>query len=91
MTETPRAPEPIPEGPAFAALKAWRKERSRLDGVPAYVVFHDRTLAELAARLPRDARDLSAVPGIGSAKLERYGGDVVKVLAAFSSVDTVAP
>jgi DNA helicase-2/ATP-dependent DNA helicase PcrA len=87
VEDAPRAREsaPVAGGPAFEALKAWRKERSKSDGVPAYVVFHDSTLAELAARLPRDSRSLSAVPGVGPAKLERYGGELVRVLAPFAA------
>jgi len=50
--------------------------------VPAFVVFHDRTLAEIAARPPRDMAELGAVPGIGPAKLARYGTEVLKVLAS---------
>jgi ATP-dependent DNA helicase RecQ len=45
--------------------------------VPAYVVFNDRTLAELVAREPRTLAELAAVPGIGPAKLERYGADLL--------------
>ena len=70
---------------AFTALRAWRKERAKADGVPAYVVFHDRTLEQLATRLPRDLGALLDVPGIGPAKVERYGSDVVRVLARFDS------
>ena len=70
---------------ALAALKTWRKERAREDGVPAYVVFHDRTLEEIAGRIPRSPAELQAVSGVGPAKLERYGGDVVRVLMPFAS------
>ena len=68
--------------PSFAALKAWRLERARADGIPAYVVFHDSTLAEIAARRPRSEAELSKVAGVGPAKLERYGRDVLVALAA---------
>ena len=68
---------------ALAALKAWRKERAREDGVPAYVVFHDRTLEEIAGRIPRSPAELQVVSGVGPAKLERYGADVVRVLSPF--------
>jgi DNA helicase-2/ATP-dependent DNA helicase PcrA len=70
---------------AFTALRAWRKERAKADGVPAYVVFHDRTLEQLASRLPRDLGALLDVPGVGPAKVERYGSDVVSVLARFDA------
>jgi ATP-dependent DNA helicase RecQ len=64
----------------LAALKAWRLEQARLQGVPPYVVFHDRTLMELAARRPCDPDELATVGGIGAAKLERYGEQLLGVL-----------
>jgi superfamily II DNA helicase RecQ len=50
--------------------------------VPAYVVFHDRTLAEIAERQCRDWADLAAISGVGPAKLERYADEVLAVVAA---------
>ena len=70
-----------PDSPVVAALKAWRLERSRADEVPAYVVFHNSTLEEIAARQPSTLGELGAVPGVGPAKLERYGPDVLAALA----------
>jgi superfamily II DNA helicase RecQ len=49
--------------------------------VPAYVVFHNATLAEIAERRPRTLAELALVPGVGPAKLERYGHDVLAALA----------
>jgi DNA helicase-2/ATP-dependent DNA helicase PcrA len=72
--------EPEPDDPIFAALKQWRLERSRTDDVPAYVVFHNSTLAEIAGRKPQSLGDLARVPGVGPAKLERYGDDVLGAL-----------
>ncbi|MFM8525290.1 MAG: DNA helicase RecQ [Cyanobacteriota bacterium] len=63
------------------ALKGWRREMARQQGVPPYVVFHDRTLVELAARRPTCLADLSGIGGIGAAKLERYGEALLEVLA----------
>jgi ATP-dependent DNA helicase RecQ len=63
-----------------AALKAWRTEQARQQAVPPYVVFHDRTLLELAARRPGSLAELAGVPGIGAAKLERYGEALLTVL-----------
>jgi len=74
--------EPEPDDPVFAALKRWRLERARADEVPAYVVFHNSTLAEIAGRRPRTMRDLATVPGVGPTKLERYGDDVLSLLGA---------
>jgi DNA helicase-2/ATP-dependent DNA helicase PcrA len=70
-----------PDGTVVKALKAWRLERARGDGVPAFVVFHDKTLDEIARRLPRDRNQLAAVPGIGPAKLDRYGDELLATLA----------
>jgi DNA helicase-2/ATP-dependent DNA helicase PcrA len=77
-----RVPEPEPDDPVFAALKRWRLERARADEVPAYVVFHNATLAEIAGRRPQTLNDLAAVPGVGPAKLDRYGRDLLAALAA---------
>jgi DNA helicase-2/ATP-dependent DNA helicase PcrA len=66
---------------AFEALRAWRLERSRSDAVPPYVVFHDRTLAEIARQRPRTRTGLFAIDGVGPAKLERYADEVLAVVA----------
>jgi DNA helicase-2/ATP-dependent DNA helicase PcrA len=64
----------------FEALKAWRLQRARRDDVPAYLVFHNSTLEEIAGRRPRSLAELAAVPGVGPAKLERYGEDILAAL-----------
>jgi DNA helicase-2/ATP-dependent DNA helicase PcrA len=74
--------EPEPDDPIFAALKRWRLERARADEVPAYVVFHNSTLAEIAGRKPQTLNDLATVPGVGPTKLDRYGRDLLAALAA---------
>jgi len=71
----------LEQTPAVQALREWRLSRARADEVPAYVVFNDRTLAELVARTPRTLAELAAVPGIGPAKLERYGPELLARLA----------
>ena len=63
-------------------LKEWRLERSKADSVPAYVVFHDSTLASIAERRPDSLDDLAEVPGVGPAKLERYGPDLLDLIGA---------
>jgi ATP-dependent DNA helicase RecQ len=73
----------LPEGvdpELVAALKAWRLQQAREQGVPPYVVFHDRTLVEIAARRPMDSEALAQVSGVGAAKLERYGASVLAVV-----------
>ena len=69
-------------GVLFDRLKEWRRKRAQADGVPAYVVFHDRTLGDIAARKPRDWADLAGIAGIGPTKLERYGDEVLAVVAS---------
>ena len=71
----------LEETPAVQALKQWRLARARAEEVPAYVVFNDRTLAELVARAPRTIAELAAVPGIGPAKLVRFGSELLVELA----------
>jgi len=71
-----------PDNPVYVALKRWRLERAKADEIPAYVVFHNSTLAEIAERRPRTITELASVPGIGPAKLERYGSDVLAALQA---------
>jgi DNA helicase-2/ATP-dependent DNA helicase PcrA len=71
----------LEQTPTVQALREWRLARSRADEVPAYVVFNDRTLAELASRTPRTLAELASVPGIGPAKLERYGAELLAQLA----------
>jgi ATP-dependent DNA helicase RecQ len=65
-------------------LRQWRLERSREDGVPAFVVFHDSTLRELAAVQPQSHGELAAIKGLGPAKLDRYGDDLLAVIEATS-------
>jgi DNA helicase II / ATP-dependent DNA helicase PcrA len=67
--------------PSFAALREWRLKRAKEDGVPAYVVFHDTTLAEIAERAPRTRGELATVAGVGPTKLERYADEVLTALA----------
>jgi DNA helicase II / ATP-dependent DNA helicase PcrA len=74
--------QPEPDDPIYAALKQWRLQRATADELPAYVVFHNTTLAEIAGRRPRDLTELGSVPGVGPTKLERYGAEVLAVLAA---------
>jgi ATP-dependent DNA helicase RecQ len=83
-----RPPEIPTGGPLHAdeglveRLRAWRLERSREDGVPAYVVLHDSTLNELAAARPRTEGELAGVKGLGPVKVDRYGGDLLALIAA---------
>jgi DNA helicase-2/ATP-dependent DNA helicase PcrA len=66
----------------FEALRSWRLEKSRELRVPAYVVFHDSTLAAIAAAKPKDIRALQQVSGVGPTKCERFGDEVIAVVAS---------
>ncbi len=61
-------------------LQAWRRERARRDGVPAYVVAEDATLATIAEAQPRSIEALLGVRGIGRVRLERYGAEILTIL-----------
>jgi DNA helicase-2/ATP-dependent DNA helicase PcrA len=71
----------------LSALKTWRGQTARTAGMPAYVIFHDTTLAALAEAMPTDERQLLAVPGVGPVKIDRYGADVLAVIARFAARD----
>ncbi|WBX99977.1 DNA helicase RecQ [Ramlibacter tataouinensis] len=66
----------------FAALKAWRGEVARSHNLPAYVIFHDATLAAIAALGPSSVEELEGISGIGARKLEAYGQEVLRVVAS---------
>jgi ATP-dependent DNA helicase RecQ len=66
----------------FNALKAWRAEVARSHNLPAYVIFHDATLAAIAALAPRSLGDLQGISGLGAKKLEAYGEEVLRVVNA---------
>jgi ATP-dependent DNA helicase UvrD/PcrA len=66
--------------PTAERLRAWRLERAREDGVPPYVVFHDTVLHAIAAAQPTSLGELAQIAGVGPAKLERYGSDVLALL-----------
>ncbi len=64
----------------FGRLKSWRTEEARRRGFPPYVVFHDRTLAAIAAARPATSADLALIKGVGPAKLAAYGEAILKLL-----------
>ena len=66
----------------FERLRGWRGTVAREQGLPAYVIFHDATLREIAGRRPADLAELGTISGIGEAKLARYGEQVLAALAA---------
>ncbi len=65
----------------YEALRDWRTRAAKDSGMPAFVVFTDATLMALAEAMPRTEREFLAIPGVGRSKLQRYGEDVLSVLA----------
>jgi ATP-dependent DNA helicase RecQ len=74
------APVRPADAPLLAALKAWRIERSRSDGAPAFVVAHDSTLEAIVEARPTTLAGLRRVKGMGPMKLERYGPEILEVI-----------
>jgi len=70
----------MPHDPLFEALRAWRRDRAKKLGVPPYVIFHDSTLRDVAAKRPISLRALSAIDGIGDTKLDRHGESLLEAL-----------
>ncbi|TCZ61373.1 DNA helicase RecQ [Roseicella aquatilis] len=74
------APPAMAGDPLFDALRAWRKREAEAQGLPAYMIFSNETLASIATARPLDAEDLAMIPGVGRSKLERYADDVLRVV-----------
>lgn len=70
--------------PCFERLRAWRAEVARSHGVPAYVVFHDATLREIATVQPETIEELAHVSGVGERKLEAYGEEILRCVSALA-------
>lgn len=94
-------PQPVSNGAAttrspsydedlFEVLRQWRTAQAREQGVPPFVIFHDQVLRAIAAGLPTDPNTLRAIPGVGPAKLERYGHVVLAIVQAHLA-DTTRP
>jgi ATP-dependent DNA helicase RecQ len=64
----------------YSALKAWRAEVAREHNLPAYVIFHDATLATIAQKAPQSLDDLQGISGMGAKKLEAYAQEVLRVV-----------
>jgi DNA helicase-2/ATP-dependent DNA helicase PcrA len=69
----------------LTALKDWRSKAARAAGVPAYVIFHDTTLAAVAEARPRDRDSLLALPGLGPVKADRYGEELLDLISQIAS------
>ncbi|MDT7711587.1 MAG: ATP-dependent helicase RecQ [Pseudonocardiales bacterium] len=85
-TTKPRraAPADLPEKaiPVFEQLRAWRAVTAKEQGVPAYVIFHDATLRQIAAESPATLAELGTVSGVGENKLAKYGQKILDILLA---------
>ncbi|HVW40113.1 MAG TPA: DNA helicase RecQ [Amycolatopsis sp.] len=79
-----KAPVEMPPeaAPVFERLRTWRATTAKDQGIPAYVVFHDATLRQIAAERPSTLERLGAISGVGETKLARYGEQILAVLAA---------
>ena len=73
--------QPVEPTAASAALRAWRTEKARQAGMPPYVILSDRHLEGIVERAPSTLRALAACTGIGPMKLERWGDEILSVLA----------
>ncbi|MFH9108870.1 DNA helicase RecQ [Streptomyces albus] len=82
-------PADLPEEarPLFETLRAWRAQQAREQGVPAYVVFHDATLREVAVRRPATLGELGGITGVGEKKLATYGESLLAALAEGAQQD----
>lgn len=67
--------------PVFEALRAWRADTARSHSVPAYVIFHDATLREIALNQPGTLEELGEINGVGARKLDAYGQDILQRVA----------
>lgn len=72
------------DGPVVAALKEWRSKEAQSAGKPAYVILHDSTIEEIASRAPGSIDELLLVPGIGPGKSDRYGDEILGIVARSS-------
>ncbi|MEV6871855.1 DNA helicase RecQ [Amycolatopsis sp. NPDC051128] len=78
----PAVDMPAEAAPLFERLRAWRAGVAKEQGVPAYVIFHDATLRQIATQRPSSLSDLGTVSGVGENKLAKYGEGVLEVLTA---------
>jgi ATP-dependent DNA helicase RecQ len=94
-SEPEAAPAAIAGEPTVVErLKEWRRAKARELAVPPYVILHDSAIHEIAARMPRDAAGLGEIKGIGPAKLEKFGAEILRILSeagAFSEPEAKPP
>ena len=76
---------PAAATPLFERLRAWRAAEAKEQGVPAYVIFHDATLREIATGIPSTLAELGTMSGVGESKLEKYGQKLLDAISAISA------
>ena len=81
VTSVPVEDDVRPDDPLYIALRAWRTDRARAEGAPAYTIFADRTLRDLVRLRPRNMHALMRVWGLGESRVERFGRDLLEVVA----------
>ena len=82
ITSVPVEEDVRPDDPLYVALRAWRTARAKSEGAPAYTIFADRTLRDLVRLRPRNMHALMRVWGLGESRVERFGRDLLEVVAA---------
>lgn len=91
-SEEPAEPATLPTNKELLAdLKAWRLKRAQTESVPAYVIAHDSVLELLAAKLPNSSQGLLGLKGMGGRKVEKYGADMLAVIAKHTGKPVDAP
>jgi ATP-dependent DNA helicase RecQ len=73
---------PAEAAPVFEKLRTWRSATAKEQGVPPYVVFHDKTLREIATVMPSSLEELGTVSGVGENKLAKYGEQILATLGS---------
>ena len=86
-SKAPQSDLPVAAQPIFEALRTWRAGIARSHGVPAYVIFHDASLREIALARPDSLDALSHVTGVGARKLESYGESILACIAEFEDAN----
>lgn len=89
--KSPAADLPEQLLPVFEALRAWRGAQAKENGVPAYVIFHDATLKEIALQHPTSIGQLGTIGGVGEKKLATWGEGVLEVLAGLDGAGSGGP
>lgn len=79
--QRPARVDPSERSPLSIALRAWRSARAKSDAVSAFIIFHDTTIEAIAEHRPRSIAELRRVPGVGPTKLDRYGEEIIGVVA----------